>query len=76
MKLSSTFCGAFLPIFVAGQMLPCDISSILDANGNWGTHKIKLPLGRSYDNLQLSNKGKVKRALGEFHHKTSGSFSG
>ena len=65
-----------MPIFVAGQMLPCDISSILDANGNWGTHKIKLPLGRSYDNLQLSNKGKVKRALGEFHHKTSGSFSG
>ena len=76
MKLLSTFCGAFLPIFVATQSTGCDISSLLDGNGNWGTHKVRLPLGRSYDNLQLSNKGKIRKAIGEFQHRAGGAFSG
>lgn len=74
MKLLSTFLVAWSTSCVAGQTA-CDISSLLDANGNWGTHKIRLPLGRSYDNLQLTNKGKFKKQAGEFHHRNSGSYS-
>ena len=76
MKFLTTLCGSFLPVFVAGQTSSCDISSLLDANGNWGTHRIRLPLGRSYDNLQLSNKGKIAKTIGEFKHRNGGVFSG
>ena len=45
MKVLSTFCGALLPIFVQAQSTDCDISSLLDGHGNWGTHRVRLPLG-------------------------------
>ena len=38
--------------------------------------KLKFSNGRIYDDLKLSNKGKMKKAKAEFHHRNAGDSSG
>ena len=38
--------------------------------------KLKFANGRIYDDLKLSNKGNMKRAKAEFHHRNDGDPSG
>ena len=38
--------------------------------------KLKFANGRFYDDLKLSNKGKMKKTKAEFHHKKAGDSSG
>ena len=46
---------------------PWILSIIIDS-----LKKLKFATGRSYDDLKLSNKGKMKKAKAEFHHKKDG----
>ena len=38
--------------------------------------KLKFANGRFYDDLKLSNKGKMKKTKAEFHHRNAGDSSG
>ena len=38
--------------------------------------KLKFANGRIYDDLKLSNKGKMKKGKAEFHHRNAGNSSG
>ena len=39
-------------------------------------NKLKFTAGRIYDDLKLSNKGKMKKGKAEFHHRNAGDSSG
>ena len=53
----------------------CDISAILVNRAeegerpayDFGDYKLKFSAGRSYDDLRLTNKGKMKKSKAEFH---------
>ena len=54
-----------------------NLEHVLEFRTSFGNEsKLKFTNGRIYDDLKLSNKGKMKKAKAEFHHRKAGDSSG